>query len=47
MNIIYVHFSRPMKEGIDFSSYINIIIPDLESLKFKEYDEVNEEGVII
>ncbi|CAD8154480.1 unnamed protein product [Paramecium octaurelia] len=46
-NIIYIHFSRPMKEGIDYGALTSIIIPELESLKFKEFEEVNDEGIII
>ncbi|CAD8079606.1 unnamed protein product [Paramecium sonneborni] len=46
-NIIYIHFSRPMKQNIDYSNLTTIIIPDLEHLKFKEFEEVNDEGIII
>ena len=36
-----------MKDGIDYGALTNIIIPELESLKFKEFEEVNDEGIII
>lgn len=36
-----------MKDGIDYSALTSIIIPELESLKFKEFEEVNDEGIII
>ena len=36
-----------MKEGIDYSSLTEVVLPDLESLLFKEFDPVNDEGIII
>ena len=42
-----MQFSRPLIQGIDFSKLTNVSVPELDKMKKKEQEDVNDEGIII